>query len=124
MRTLVPVNALSRAGWLLASMPAAAFLVFVSLAAHIRLRIGRFPAYGTYNPVAPDPIAAHDSLTQLGLLLAAASTLSWPIVAIALFLRGQRDAALRQTLLLAAGLAALVLVYVTNPFGFPEWFLD
>jgi hypothetical protein len=124
MRSHVPISVLTRLGWFLSAGPALALLLLVSLAIHVRLAIGRFPAYGTYNPLPPDPVGAHDRLALFGFAFAAASLLCWPVVMVALCRRGRSGVALSQAAVFATGLAALILVHLVDPFGFIAWFWD
>lgn len=105
-------------------LPAMALVAMIALAALIRHSIGRWPTYGTYNPLPPDPIAFWCELTALLCRLTLVSLVIWPLLQLAVARWAAPGCARRHATVYLGSFAALIAFNVLNPWGFPEWFWD
>lgn len=110
--------------WVVSALPAVALVAMIALAGLVRHSIGRWPTYGTYNPLPPDPIAFWSQLTALVCRLTLVSLVIWPFLQLGVARWAGLECVRRHAAAYLGSFAALVAFNVFNPWGCPEWFWD
>jgi hypothetical protein len=108
---------------LLTALPLASAFAFLIFFAHVRLTLGRWPVVYRDNPHG-GLIDVEQVLATLTYLAAVAALVLWPVASglAALFLG--RSIFFRRLFVFLAGWALLYSLFVFDPTGSIEWFVD
>lgn len=109
--------------WLPALMPAAALLLYLSLAAHFRLAVGHWPSTLSENFSSP-AFALHERFTLHLALVAFFAPLAWLAMLLFRRLRGSLKIHLLQAAAYVLGWALILLTIHYDPTFFSDWFWD
>jgi hypothetical protein len=113
----------NRTSMLLTALPLASALAFLIFFAHVRFTLGRWPVVYRDNPHGW-LVSVEEVLATLTYLAAVAALVLWPVASgLAALLLG-RWIFFRRLFLFLAGWALVCSLFVFDPTGSIEWFLD